>query len=287
MGISGVIMRFTGTLLLAAAVLKAAGLGVEPVGRMGLFSTPEFQLALIECELFLGIWFWSGFSPIGAWFAAVAAFSAFAGTTFYLGVVGQSSCGCFGRFSPSPWYAFGLDIFVLTLLALGRPDLKSLWNNPRRNLAAAAFPALYAIGSLVAVSSVLFGLAHIGFGSLPAAIAHFRGERVSVQPRLVDVAEGEQGETRTATVDVTNWTENAIRLFGGTSDCSCTVLGDLPLTIPPKETRTVHVDISLSGKPGIFTRKAAFLVDDEGYGTIRFRLTGRILKRNEESTGGN
>ena len=41
---SGWIMRITGTLLLAAAVLKASGLGVDPVGRMGYFSMPEVQL---------------------------------------------------------------------------------------------------------------------------------------------------------------------------------------------------------------------------------------------------
>jgi len=43
----------------------------------------------------------------------------------------------------------------------------------------------------------------------------------------------------------------------------------------------------LKGKPGIFTRKAALLVDDGGFKKINFRLTGRILaKEKTELVGG-
>jgi hypothetical protein len=56
------------------------------------------------------------------------------------------------------------------------------------------------------------------------------------------------------------------------------VLDDLPVIIPPQESRSVSVRISLSGAPGIFTRKAAFLVDNDGFQRVGFRLTGRITR---------
>jgi hypothetical protein len=55
----------------------------------------------------------------------------------------------------------------------------------------------------------------------------------------------------------------------------------LPITIAPNETRSVAVRIALSGQPGIFTRKAAFLVDDQGFKEIGFTMTGRILKNSQ------
>ncbi|MBI2805192.1 MAG: DUF1573 domain-containing protein [Planctomycetes bacterium] len=241
----------------------------------------EVQLAIVEFEIFLGIWLLTGAAAVGAWLTALTTFTIFAGISFYLGVIGQTSCGCFGRFPPSPWWAFALDAVVIGLLLLGRPDFAGLRDERGGRLTRTMLPTLYAILGVFAISISLYAIAFAGYGSIPAAIAHLRGERISVQPRLADVGTGTLGDQREAEIDVTNWTEHPIRLIGGTADCSCTVLGDLPLTIPPNETRTVKVDVAMTGKPGIFTRKAAFLVDDEGFKAVTFRLTGRIVSADQ------
>jgi hypothetical protein len=112
-------------LLLTAAALKAHGLAVDPVARTGLFSLAEFQLVVIIAEVFLGIWLLSGKHPLGSWLAALATFSLFAAVSFYQGWIGQSSCGCAGRLvTVSPWWAFGLDVAIITALILVRPDLE-------------------------------------------------------------------------------------------------------------------------------------------------------------------
>ncbi len=49
--LSTLILRALGLLLLVAAGLKLQGLGVDPVGRVGIFSMPEFQLAVVEFEI--------------------------------------------------------------------------------------------------------------------------------------------------------------------------------------------------------------------------------------------
>lgn len=267
-----------GVLLLLAAVLKLSGLGADPVARMGLFSTPEFQLALIEFEVFLALWLLSGQRPIGSWLVALTVFTSFAAVSFYQGWIGQSSCGCFGRLSVSPWAAFALDVLILAALGFGRPDLTPLRDNPRRGLAAAVRPAAWGVAGVVMIGGLLVGVAHLGFGSVPAAIAYLRGERVSIEPRLVDVGEGVGGESREVSVTLTNWTDRPVQLFGGTADCGCTVLNDLPVTIPAKESCSVSVLVRLSGPAGIFTRTATFLINDEGFKKIDFRLTGRITR---------
>lgn len=138
------ILRIPGTLLLLAAGLKVQGLGVDPVSRMGFFSTAEAQLVVIGFEVFLGLWLWSGKNAIGSWLTSLITFTVFAGVSFYQGWVGQTSCGCFGRVSINPWYTFGADLLVLALLIVGRPDLKPLWTTPGRNLALALRPLAWA-----------------------------------------------------------------------------------------------------------------------------------------------
>lgn len=272
-----VVARLVGVLLLTAAALKIHGLATDPVPRMGVFSTPEFQLAAIEFELFLSVWLLWGIRPLGAWLIALVTFASYAVVSFYQAWIGQSSCGCFGRLSISPWYAFALDLTVLAALALARPHLKSLRERQRQSLMAALSPAIFGLGGTLLVAVVLGGSVCASFGSVRAALAYFRGERISVEPRLVNVGTGERGQTQEASVTLSNWTDHPIQVFGGTANCSCTVLDDLPVTIPPNESRPVTVSVRLTGVPGIFTHKAGFLIDDGGFKRISFRLTGRII----------
>lgn len=116
------VSRFLGILLLAAAGLKLNGLAVDPVGRMGLFTLPAFQIAVVEFEIFLAVWLLWGRQPLGSWATALAVFTIFAAVSAYQGWIGRASCGCFGRLSVSPWYAFGIDLAVLIALIVGRPD---------------------------------------------------------------------------------------------------------------------------------------------------------------------
>jgi hypothetical protein len=55
-----------GFVLLGAALLKLNGLSAGPVARMGVFSTPEFQVAVVQFEFFLALWLLSGKHPLGS-----------------------------------------------------------------------------------------------------------------------------------------------------------------------------------------------------------------------------
>jgi Protein of unknown function (DUF1573) len=269
------IPRVVGSVLLIAAGLKVYGFNVDPVARTGMFSAPAFQFLVIVFELGLGGWLLSGQQRAGAWIAAMLTFTAFAGVSCYQGVIGQASCGCLGsKVSVNPWLMFVFDIAAIAMLLISRPDLKSLWTEraPIVRSVAGIF------GAYVLLMGILAGVAHLGFGSIDAALASIRNERLSVFPALIDMGEGVPGETREAKVELTNRTDQPIRLIGGSADCSCTVLADLPVTIPPGESRSITVAVRLPNAPGTFNRKAGLQLDDQGFRKIDFRLTGRISK---------
>lgn len=206
------VARLLALLLFVAAGLKLTGLAVDPVGRMGLFSLPAFQIAVIEFEIFLAAWLLWGRHSLGSWATSLGVFTIFAVVSAYQGWIGRASCNCFGRLSVSPWYAFGIDLTVLFTLLLGRPDLQL------RLLLASLWPILYGMGGAILILGSLAGLGSLVYGSPDAALAHLRGERISLYPRLVDVGTGAAGEQRETVVEVVNRTDHPIRLIGGTKD---------------------------------------------------------------------
>jgi hypothetical protein len=278
-----VVSRCLGVLLLAAAALKLHGLAIDPAGRSGLFSAPEWQVAVVEIEILLALWLLSGNRPIGSWITALLAFGSFAVASFYQGWIGYASCGCFGRVEVNPWLTFGLDVCVLAALIVGRPDLQLLRASPRSALGTALLPLGGGVIGTTAVLALLVGAAHLSFGSSQAALAYLRGERLSVSPRLLEMGEGHAGETLDAAVELRNWADKPIRVYGGTSDCSCVATDDLPLSIPPGEARSVRVRIRLPRADGLFNRTAYLITDDEQTRTLIFRLTGQISKSMDEA----
>ncbi|HTU88512.1 MAG TPA: hypothetical protein VMF69_00305 [Gemmataceae bacterium] len=156
-----VVSRSLAVLLLAVAVLKLNGLAVDPVGRIGLFTAPTFQIAVIEFEFFLAAWLLWGKRPLGSRATALGVFTIFAAANVYQGWIGIASCLCFGRLSASwvtPWHAFGLDLAVLLALLLGRTDLEAVRRQQRLLLASLA-PAVYGVGGAIMVLASLAGLA--------------------------------------------------------------------------------------------------------------------------------
>ncbi len=276
-----IIACLLGILLLVAAALKLYGLNVAPFAQYGRLSNADIGLAAVEWEIVLGVWLLSGRAAIGAWVAALLTFLAFAGVSAYLGLIGQASCGCFGSVEASPWVAFGVDVAALALLAIARPDFRSLSQLPRVQWGKALVREFGMVA--VAFCGGIIGLASVAYGSPEAALAHLRGERLSVRPGIVDVGSGHEGQLLEAAVEIVNRTDRPVRIYGGTSDCSCIATADLPLTLAPGEARQVSVKVRLPASQGIFNRKAFLWTDCDDARTVLFGLTGRI--EGSESAG--
>lgn len=275
-------------LLLAAALLKIGGLAVETGSARDFFVGPE---VLVGFELLLAAWLWSGMFPLACWLTACLTFACFAAASFYMGWIGQASCGCLGAMvTINPWLTFSFDLLVLSTLVISRPlwgvasvaALDSLAVTPPP-ASRGAFPGhagQFALGlaGVALLWVILTGLAFALYGSPEAALASIRGERISILPGVVDVGTGAPGELLSATVELANRTDQPVRIVGGTSDCSCIATDDLPMTVSPRQSQSITVKIRLPSTFGLFSRRAMLLTDDPQSGRVSFRLTGRITE---------
>jgi hypothetical protein len=272
-----------GVLLLLAAGLKLYGMDVSPFAQYGRLMNPTVQVAAIEWETVLGLWLLTGRKPLGAWLAALLTFLIFAGVSLYLGLIGQASCGCFGSVKASPWYAFAIDMAALVLLGIGRPNFRDLREFLRAQWRAAILRGGTLAVGVAVIAGGFLGLASLAFGSIDAALARLRGERISVYPRLVDVGSGQPAQTMKTSVEVSNWTDRTVTILGGTADCSCITTEDLPLTVAPGETRHVPVLVRLPSSPGFFNRKALLWTDCAQARKLFVSLSGKVEQPAEAS----
>ncbi len=111
-----------GVLLLTAAALKGHQLATEPVAETGLLTSRWFLIAVVEFELFFGLWLLAGLLPKWTWRATLLCFGGFACMALYKALSGEASCGCFGQVTVDPWHVLGLDVAAVTALLCFRPD---------------------------------------------------------------------------------------------------------------------------------------------------------------------
>jgi hypothetical protein len=206
--------------------------------------------------------------------AAVATFVTFAVVSGLLGWQGVAYCGCFGRLPASPWYAFGVDLIMLTLLAVARPQSGTFdprtWRDGALQLGRPAMAVALLLGLAAAGG-------HLMYGSVDRALAKLRGETVSVSNDYIDFEPGHPGEIRTSVVRVFNHTDAPVKVIGGSSDCSCITTQDLPVEIAPGGAADLTIQLIFpQSQPGAFTRTAVLWTDHETRRTIPLHLGSRV-----------
>jgi hypothetical protein len=264
-----VVRTAVGGLLVVAAGLKLAGLAGSAVPPVGWYAQPWVQAAAAGWELVLGAWLLGGFAPRAAWAAAVVTFLAFAGVSASLGLTGVASCGCLGAVKSSPWAAFGIDAAALALLAVGRPRA----GEP----APVHRPVFGGVVTGAAAVLVLLGAAGSWLSGSPgAALARLRGDVLTVNPGHLDFGPLSAGEARELPVEVSNWSDRPVRLIGGTSDCTCTTLSDLPVTIAPGDRMAVTVRLAAPPSSGQLTRTVKLRTDHPDQPVVLVRIGCRV-----------
>jgi len=107
----------------------------------------------------------------------------------------------------------------------------------------------------VLLTSLTIGLLIFRFGSPAAAFAAVRGHRFAVIPSQIDVGEGERDDVREVNVVVVNLTAAPLILRGAKSTCSCLfALGEWPITVPGGDSRSVTVNVRLTGNEPQFCK---------------------------------
>jgi len=266
-----IVRLIVGLPLIATAGLKLYGLSASAVPQMGWFSQPWVQLLAAEWELVLGAWLLSGVARRASWVAALGTFAAFAGVSGYLGWQGVASCGCFGAIKANPWWAFGVDVVVVAVLAASRPPATA---EPQS--AALRTAGIWA-GAVSLVCAALVGAGSLAFGSVEAVVAKLRGDGISAGTSYIDFGAGRSGETLYSDAVVANWTNEPVRLVGGTSDCSCATTDDFPLVIPPNGKANFRIRLKvLSDSGGQLTRTITIHTDHAERPQLTFRIGCKV-----------
>jgi hypothetical protein len=272
------VARFFGAVLLIAATLKLHGLAVGPIAAMGVFSAAEIRLATIEMEFILGLWLVWGAWPRSSWLAAFFTFSTFSIISFYQVWVGESSCGCFGKFSLSPWVTLLGDVLALACLAVSRPQPAPGSANRSDGWSQAVLRLISVCAAIAGLLAMTAAIGMAAFGSVDEGLAHLRGEHLSVSPTMVNVASGEPGAVRRIEVELVNRTDRPIRIFGANVNCSCTIATDLPLVVPPKSTKAFSLVVRFGEKPGMVMGTARLLTQDDGFRIVQIQWTGIVTQ---------
>ena len=270
-----VVRILLGVVLLGAAVLKVLWPGdVSDLGNsLGWLSDPAWRLAA-AAEAVLGLWLLTGLFRRALWWAALLWFCGLAGTSLYLGVVGQPTCGCFGEKLPvSPWYAFGLDVTAVATLALFQPPQvwRIGWADLRQLLLTAA-----GAGGIVAV---LIGGLTWAYGSPGEALVRLRGEAVTVDPPVSDVGDVQAGEVRSVPIRLVNHTDHPVRVYGGTADCSCVVWDDLPAMVPPHGGQSLTIRVAFRGRPRAVRHSLVLFADESAQPQVFGEVKGRVVNK--------
>lgn len=161
-----------GLVLLAASILKAHELATGTVAEDGLLTSRWFRITLVELELALGLWLFSGSYPKQARLAALVVFAGFCLVSLYQALTGAASCGCFGKLHINPWNTLLFDLLAVSVL----------WRwNPRM-----AGEHLLGGGRSHSFRIVAFGLLFLLAG-IPAALAmsSYRPALLSAQGEIV------------------------------------------------------------------------------------------------------
>jgi hypothetical protein len=270
-----VVYAVLGLLLLVTALLKLQGPADGALDQNTILFSPRLRFAVMEMEALLGLWLLSGWAKRTAWFFAVAFFLMVAGFSLYLGLMGQSSCGCFGRIHVSPWNAFALDVACLGMLGLCWSTFRHQQEEVNsRRLREAFSIAGWVIGIL---TICLVGILMVGGTRTGDFLAHARGDRITVEPPVTDMGSDVAGEVCRFTVRLHNHTDHAIRIVGGTTSCGCIATDDLPLSIPPSGSVPVAVSGKFRGTSGLFQQVFVFYSDDKEQDRILARFAGRVV----------
>ncbi|MFO0923003.1 MAG: hypothetical protein U0905_11020 [Pirellulales bacterium] len=256
-----------GILLIGAATFKILGFG-DDESLVTSFS-PYVRASIILWEYGLGAWLVSRTLPSYSWLASIFTFGVFASVSANEVISGSSSCNCLGVIKTPPAMIFVLDVLVLSLLCVFRPDWN--WRFPYEWFVDVfrVFLGVFMIlsfGCLIAVAK---------FGSVDGAF-HDRDKAISTTSRI-DFGVLSSGEMAIRKIEIRNNTDKEIRLIGGTADCSCVTTEELPVIVPAKG--MVHVGVKIivpSMKDGHLMRRATIYTNVENQPKLVLRLHCRV-----------
>ena len=184
---------------------------------------------------------------------------------------GVAKCGCFGDLPVTPWTALAIDASALALLVIAYATLRR--GETFRTDTRAALTQFVACQLLLAGCWSAFVAASAR--SSEVALASFGNDDIAVLPGQIDFGVSPAGESAYRTVTIHNLSASPLIFFGGTADCGCVTTADMPVTIPPGESRGIGITLKLPATAGTFRCEAYLWTDNPSHKTLVVELTGR------------
>ncbi len=114
------------------------------------------------------------------------------------------------------------------------------------------------------------------FGSVPAALAFARGERLVFEARSRDVGKVGAEQVRLVRFPYVNYSASPITIVGAKSSCTCTSAGGLPVVVPPGGRGALEVRVRPGKGAGPFSGALEVYTDAGRSTSIRLVASGEV-----------
>lgn len=269
--ISRLLSIAVGLLLVVSAILKLHSFLFSPFEPHLLLPYRWQHLSLIVFESLLATWLLCGQGLATARLFGLMYFSLAALASLYMGWIGQTSCGCFGKVSTNPWIAMVIDLTALTALLL----IRTHRTEPTRTILRSTVFQV-AIGTVVTLGLAI-ELFFLTVQHPDQLLAQWRGDIIAIEPAVLAAGSAIIGEKRPVTVRIHNYSDRNVEIVGGTASCSCLAIESLPVRIGTGGFKDIQVIISFKGSPGRFIRQFVLYTDHPSARVVYISFRGEVL----------
>lgn len=159
-------------------------------------------------------------------------------------------------------------------------------SGPQRTPSSTAILCKARLGFHVIVGATIIlavgaGYGHLRFGSLSAALSAMRGDSLLANPAYQVVNGVHPGSRVRVQYALTNASDRPIKVIGINTSCSCTTVADIPMSLAPRQTKSVTATIvtregqvGLDGSIRIYTDEPSSAEVVIGY-SVRFVQASR------------
>lgn len=264
--------------MLLGGILLVAGLGKTISLVLDPYSTkqPALMLFLVMLELWVSTKLISTNSDarernIG-WLSAVGLGAIFASHWLFSG---DNDCGCLGAFEIDYLPHVGLLGMYFVLLALSWPGwdgLKVVFSCPRGSVSGllrTSVAAVLCFGGVYVFIVTPQGRAALSLGDTPIDFVNCaRPNCGSLDLGVVDI-----GASKRCEVQITNRSEQVVRVVGHKLSCECTSLIECPKEIAPKEVARVSFTFVAKGEFGRKDARVTLYLGNAWQKSLNIRVT--------------
>ncbi len=250
-----------------------------------LSSTPEKANLLpillagaAEVELALGAWLLSGVYAHLSRSLLIVFFFCFVCVAGYGTWSGATTCGCLGQVQVRPWMMLAFDCGGFALVWCLRPSgPMGVWDEyaSARQFLCSFGPWVLRTAAVVVLAILTASL--LVFGGLRRAAHVIRGDRVLVDPTVVELGACRYGEQRELTLHVQNVGRDPVQIVAGGCGSGCMATGGFPFLVDPGESRQIVLGLRLYAPHASFVRPLQLYSDSRAQPVIAVTFSGQMV----------